>query len=153
MNTKTTSGPIGIPTGDMRVGVVEPAQGGAEEPGRKGEVRPDRPDLFKNQEPGGCLTLATTPTSCRWCGKKFDLVFGRDEICPHCGAPQSEAFRVTTTSSQRSIILWHNPDNSLFIEFEQPGGKTSRYILSPEKLLELGLLELYDQPTKGRRKS
>jgi hypothetical protein len=104
----------------------------------------------------GSLLMTITPklTTCRWCGKEFEIV-GECWICSHCSAVQGMILWISQPAGpgleDRGVALWHNPDNSLYIEFVEPDKKTSRYILSPTKLLELGMLQLFDHNPKGKR--
>ena len=146
--SKTTNGPVGIPTGDMKVGVVEPAKGS--------EDRPNEDDSYERvlQEGRGRITYSTTfSATCRWCQKQFEVpCLDRDwPVCPYCGSYQTATLSLSHNASKQSIRIWYNPDNSLFVEFSKPDGKTARYTLSQEKLLALGLLELFDEFPYGKK--
>jgi len=92
---------------------------------------------------------------CRWCGhvvKAEGYVFLHDRYspCEKCSATTVATLSFTQTSGDK-VDIWHNPDNSLFIEFQQKSGKTSRYTLSEELLLRTGVLKLSDKVLNGRR--
>jgi hypothetical protein len=86
---------------------------------------------------------------CRWCSKEYSYPVLVPEFCPHCGSDQKSILMLATNG--REINVWHNPDNSLYIDFSKDG-KTSRYTLSPEKLLEMGML-LLDALPDGQKTS
>ena len=93
---------------------------------------------------------------CRWCGhvvvKPEGYVFVHDRYspCEKCSATRFATLSFTQTGGDQ-VDIWHNPDNSLFIEFQQKSGKTSRYTLSEELLLKAGVLKLSDKVLNGRR--
>jgi hypothetical protein len=105
---------------------------------------------------GSCtIKIEKVKTACRWCGKEFDrptlYVVGSAQTCPHCKASQVAALTFHSEADDKDIAFWHNPDNSLFIEFIGQDGKTARYLLSAEQLMKTGMLQLFDQNPNGRR--
>lgn len=101
--------------------------------------------------------MTTQNEGCRWCGhvakaKAEDVVFISDSFtpCVECSATRFATLSFTQTGGDQ-VDIWHNPDNSLFIEFRQNSGKTSRYTLSEELLLRTGVLKLSDKVLNGRR--
>jgi len=93
---------------------------------------------------------------CRWCGHQGPptdgLVFVSTGDCQKCHAATSSAISITSglNGSGGTFHLWHNPDNSLFLEFENPDGKTARYTLSEDLLRKAGVLETSKEPMGGR---
>ncbi len=96
---------------------------------------------------------------CRWCshipGPPKGGVTGLSanyEPCTKCKATSVATIGFTEPGG-REVRIWHNPDNSLFIEFQQTSGKASRYTLSEELLLKAGVLKLSDTAFNGRKLS
>lgn len=91
---------------------------------------------------------------CRWCGHQKpqteDFVIDVGQVCEKCEACQ-DSFTITGGNQAYTVALWFNPDHSLFVEFSQKSGKTSRYILSEDKLRESGSLITSDHPMEGVR--
>lgn len=95
-----------------------------------------------------CSTIFIAEVKCRWCGEQYGPFL---MACPKCGASQAAAFSIHNSGKANEIKLFHNPDNSLYIEFVAPDDKTARYTLDPEILLKLGALRLFDSPPNGQK--
>ncbi len=85
---------------------------------------------------------------CRWCGEIRVFV---DRKCPDCRAIQSAFFVFQSGLDKQQIHVFINPDNSIWLEFEQPDGKTARFVFDPKILLAEGKLRFFDSPPHGRR--
>jgi len=96
---------------------------------------------------GQTTTFCNTFT-CRWCG--VENREKKERLCAECKAGNATTMWLHGFNND-DIKFYHNPDNSLFIDFVSKDGKTARYVLSPQKLMELGLLRLYDTDPQGKR--
>jgi len=93
--------------------------------------------------------------TCRWCKYKkpepeaWSISCGA--LCPECSASEKATLSFDNGNGQ-TVGIWHNPDNSLYFEFNHEDGKTARYTLSEALLLKVGALELSDLPLNGERR-
>ena len=99
---------------------------------------------------------------CRWCGKEYNSD-SSEASCPGCSAVQQPVIAFTNSNSDQSSVVrfWHNPDNSLFLEFvrsekDSHGAlritRAARYTASAEMLRENGLLTEFAQwDPEGKR--
>ena len=101
----------------------------------------------------GTTTIGGSNFTCRWCG--LENKQSNSFRCIECKTINGITLEICDWDGQRGqgpgIKVYHNPDNSLFIDFVRPGGKTARYTLSPQRLMELGLLRLFETDPKGKR--
>lgn len=72
--------------------------------------------------------------------------------CPECKASVHPSIMFATPRDDVRTVVWHNPDNSLYIEFERRDGTYARFEISAKALQELGLLtHVANEPMNGKR--
>lgn len=91
---------------------------------------------------------------CRWCGREPEFE-GESEAhtkcCTYCEALQDPVLALRNGHTGVMVQFYVNPDAGLFVEFTKKTGATDRYVLSPEKLRAIGVLQSFGEPLNGRK--
>ena len=95
-------------------------------------------------------TIPVVGGKCRWCGVEDGARDPEAMQCDKCGAIRKPVVTLADSPSF-AIRVYHNPDNSLFIEFDNLNSKSMRYILDPAALMKMGLLQIFDNPPDGKK--
>lgn len=97
--------------------------------------------------------------NCRWCNTPFppmpeEIHIGDPPVnrsrCSQCHAFQGSILHLGLINGGLNIDTYFNPDHSLYIEFVG-NGTNARYVLSPDRLRDLGLLVEFDHDPHGVR--
>jgi len=91
--------------------------------------------------------------TCRWCGETNTAAENSTEfryVCKHCEATRYSSITFQLPSGPK-FEVYHNPNNSLYVEFVKKDGKTARYIVDADVLRKTGALKEFDFNPEGKR--
>ena len=98
-------------------------------------------------------TAITQMPRCRWCDKEpeFTPTIADTSVCQHCGAMQSPALKLSAPAGRKTLMVYLNPDDGLFLEVEKLDGSVARFTFSPERLKKAGVLHQSPVPLNGKK--
>jgi hypothetical protein len=64
---------------------------------------------------------------------------------------QSPALQLAAPAGRKTLFVYLNPDDGLFLEVEKLDGSVARYTFSPERLKRNGVLCISPVPLKGKK--
>jgi len=104
------------------------------------------------------ITVKLRREACRWCDRIYTIensterggiVEDSAQDCPKCAASQDPIIELVKPSG--AFRFYHNPDMSLYLEYIKGDGKTGRYELPSDYLLERNLLRYFDADPRGKK--